>query len=154
MTERRIFHLTNPLARSNAAAAVAQATEGSVCEIRPAVRSLDQNAKLHAMVSDIAQQVEFFDQKRDAETVKRLLVDAYARVKQAMGEPLQGHGEVLPSLDGTGAVQLGIQTRRFNKEQMAELIEYLYAWGVDNKVRFSDATYAPAWYQDKGAQCA
>jgi len=152
MSEQR-FHLISPSARSSAIHAVAHAAVGMVCEIRQSTRSLDQNAKLHAIFADIARQIEFFGQKRDAETVKRLLVDAFARVKKAEGEPLQGYGSVLPSLIGDGVVQLGIQTRRFTKAQMAEFITYLQAWCVDNDVRLSDAAYVPDWYQDREAQC-
>jgi len=111
-------------------------------------RSLDQNALLHAMLTDIARQYEFFGQKRDVETVKRLLVDAFARVKAEMGEPLAGHGDTLPSLGGHGAVQLGVQTRHLSKALMGELIEYLYSWGADNGVRFTDTkAEIPGWVQ-------
>jgi len=111
-------------------------------------RSADQNARMHAMFADIARQYEFFGLKRDVETVKRLLVDAFARVKAKMGEPLAGHGSVLPSLDGNGAVQLGIQTRHLSKALVGELIEYLYCWGADNGVRFTDTkAEIPGWVQ-------
>jgi len=100
------------------------------------------------MLTDIAHQHEFFGQKRDVETVKRLLVDAFARVKAEMGEPLAGHGCTLPSLDGRGAVQLGVQTRHLSKALMGELIEYLYSWGADNGVRFTDTrAEIPGWVQ-------
>jgi len=109
-------------------------------------RSLDQNARMHAMFADIARQYEFFGSMRDVETVKRLLVDAFARAKAKLGEPLEGHGHTLPSLDGRGVVQLGIQTRYLSKALVGELIEYLYYWGAENGVRFSDAKAdIPEW---------
>jgi len=145
------FHLTSQLARQSAVRAIAAAVDGMVCEVKPSTRSLEQNHKLHAMFSDIAKQVEFFGKKRDTETAKRLLVDAFARVKAAMGEPLPGYGISVPSLIGDGVVQLGIQTRRFSKALMAEFITYLHAWGVDNGVRFSDSAYVPGWHQDRSA---
>ena len=107
-----------------------------------------QEEKYHAMLGDISKQVPFFGQKRDLETVKRLLVDAYARVKVQEGEPIQGWGSVLPSLDGAGVVQLGVQTRRFTIKQAAEFIEYLYAWGSDNDVVWSEPIEVPGWARE------
>jgi len=111
------------------------------------VRNLSQNARLHALFADIARQHEFFGKKRDVETVKRLLVDAFARVKENMGEPLASpQGQMLPSLVGDGYVQLGLQTRRLSKKMMAELIEYVTAWAVENDVRLSDPRVeVPGW---------
>jgi len=148
MTTQR-YPLNGPANRRAAVRAIAQAADAMVCEIRPATRSLDQNSRLHAMFADVARQVEFFGQKRDAETVKRLLIDAFARVKAAMNEPLYGYGQVLPSLDGSGVVQLGLQTRTFSKALMSEFVDYLHAWGVDNDVRWTGPVEVPGWYQDK-----
>lgn|SRR5690606_30249079 len=129
---------------------VAQAQEGwFFTPPQEPTRSLDQNARLHAMLGDIAKQVEFFGQKRDLETVKRLLVDAFARVKADEGDPLPGHGYTLPSLDGQGVVQLGVQTRRLSKRLMSELIEYLFAWGDENGVLWSETVEVPGWVRDR-----
>lgn len=92
------------------------------------------------MLGDIAKQVEFFGQKRDDETTKRLLIDAFARVRKEEGRPLPGHGAVLPSLDGMGVVQLGVQSRSFSKDDASEFIEYLFAFGAENSVIWSDPT--------------
>jgi len=141
----------SPATRTKCVQAVQDAPDGWLFT-PPAepTRGISQNAKLHALFADIARQHEFFGQKRDMETVKRLLVDAFARVKAAMGEPLPKHGHMLPSLDGRGAVQLGIQTRNLSARLMSELIEYVHAWGAENNVRFTDNTaQVPDWYQDK-----
>lgn len=110
-----------------------------------------QNERYHAMLGDIAKQCEFFGQKRDLETVKRLLVDAFARVMAADGNPIQGWGTVLPSLDGSGVVQLGIQTRRFTVRQASEFIEYLFAWGAENGVTWSEKIDVPGWVREEVA---
>lgn len=110
-----------------------------------------QNERFHAMLGDIAKQVEFFGQKRDPETVKRLLVDAFCRVMAEDGDPIQGWGTVLPSLDGSGVVQLGVQTRRFTIRQASEFIEYLFAWGAENGVIWSEKIDVPGWLREKVA---
>lgn len=129
---------------------VAQAPEGWIfTPPKEPKRTDDQNARLHAMLGDIAKQVEFFGQKRDLETVKRLLVDAFARVKADEGEAIPGHGYTLPSLDGRGVVQLGVQTRSLGKRVTSELIEYLFAWGGENNVRWSERVDIPGWVRDR-----
>jgi len=145
------FHLINQPIRARAVRTVLSAPDGYLCEIKPATRSAIQNAKCHAILADISEQYEFVCGKLNTEDTKRMLVDAFARVKAAMGEPLPGYGISVPSLIGEGVVQLGIQTRRFSKALMAEFITYLHAWGVDHGVRFSDETYVPGWYQDRSA---
>jgi len=71
--------------------------------------------------------------KLNREDWKRLLIDAFARIKAAEGNPLKGYGRILPSLDGTGFVQLGVQSRDFRKSEASEFIEYLYAFGADHE---------------------
>lgn len=66
-----------------------------VLEVKPETRSDRQNRFLHAMLGDIAAQVEWAGKKRDAETWKRLLVAAWCRARR---EPV----ELLPALDGVG----------------------------------------------------
>jgi hypothetical protein len=146
MTTRQTFKLVHESARRNAISAVARAPDGYCVEIKEANKSRDQEAKYHAIFSDVAKQVEFMGRKRDAETWKRLLVDAFARLKTAEGDPVQGVGAIVPNLDGSGFVQLGVQTRRFSKRHASEFIEFLLAWGVDQNVVWSDP--APQGYEE------
>jgi hypothetical protein len=83
---------------------------------------------------------------RDRETWKRLLVDSFARVKAAEGDPVQGVGSIIPNLDGTGFVQLGVQTRKFSKRHASEFIEFLLAWTTEKGVALKDAP--PRGYED------
>jgi hypothetical protein len=41
-------------------------------------------------------------------------------------------------LDSTGIVQLGIQTRKFTKEQASEFVEFLLAWCADNGIELKE----------------
>lgn len=144
--DKQVFRLVHPTARQLASRACINAPDGFICEIKPANKSRDQEAKYHAMFSDVARQVEFMGSKRDSETWKRLLVDAFARVKAADNDPVQGVGAIVPNLDGTGFVQLGVQTRRFSKRHASEFIEFILSWGVDNDVQWSDP--APQGYEE------
>lgn len=146
MSEKQVFRLVHPTARQLASRACINAPDGYVVEIKPSSKSRDQEAKYHAMFADVARQVEFMGSMRDAETWKRLLVDAFARVKAADNDPVQGVGAIVPNLDGTGFVQLGVQTRRFSKRHASEFIEFLLAWGVDNDVVWTDPV--PQGYEE------
>lgn len=88
------------------------------------------------MIGDIANQCEFMGKKFDREDWKRLLLDAFARYMQELGTPLSHGGRVVPSLDGTGVVQLGVQSRQFRKREAALFIEFLDYYGAENGVRF------------------
>lgn len=144
--ERQLFRLVHPTARQMASRAVINAPDGFVVEIKPANKSRDQEAKYHAMFADVARQVEFMGSKRDAETWKRLLVDAFARVKAAEGDPVQGVGAIVPNLDASGFVQLGVQTRRFGKRHASEFIEFLLAFGAERDVKWTDPV--PQGYEE------
>lgn len=53
---------------------------GKVVTLQDPPKSRDQEAKYHAMFSDIARQCTFMGQKWSADDWKRLLVDSFARV--------------------------------------------------------------------------
>jgi len=97
-------------------------------EVKDASKSREQEEKYHAIIGDIARQAKHMGSKWDAEDWKRLLVDQYARDRMMYGAP------ILPNLDGTGIVQLGVQTRHFTKEQASEFVEFLTAWSSENGI--------------------
>ena len=101
-------------------------------EIKAESRSDEQNAKYHAMLSEIAVQAQHLGAKWSAEDWKRLLVDLFAKETGLQG------GKIIPSLDGAGIVQLGLQTRDFTKEQAAEFITFLEAWGANNGIIYKE----------------
>ncbi len=135
---KQTFRLIHDQARRGACEAIKNAHEGYVVTITEPNRNLEQNAKIHAQISDIARQCRFMGRRFSVEDWKRLLIDAFARIKVAEGSPLRGWGRILPNLDGSGFVQLGVQSRDFKKAEASEFVEYLYAWGTGNDVAWSD----------------
>ena len=109
-----------------------------VVEIRPETRSTAQNARLHAMLGDVARQVEWAGKKRDATTWKRLMTAAWLR---ARGEQL----EVLPAIDGYGVDIVFERTSRLSRAECGELMEFISAWGAEHGVEFREAL---AWDVD------
>lgn len=94
-------------------------------------RTLAENALLHALLSQVARQIEWAGKKRDLETWKRLMVSAWCRTR---GESI----EVLPALDGHGVDLVPVRTSKLSRRDCAELIEFVYAWGADQGITWDD----------------
>lgn len=105
-------------------------------EVRPEKRSDAENRLLHALLTHIARSQEWAGKKRDVETWKRLLTAAWLR---ARGE----HIEMLPALDGHGIDIVFRRTSDLTKGECAELIEFIYAWGVQNDLQFPPKPIEP-----------
>lgn len=103
-------------------------------EVKDASKSREQEEKYHAIIGDIAKQASHLGSKWDAESWKRLLVWQFCKDKQIDA------GKIVPSLDMTGVVQLGQQTRKFTKEQASEFVEFLLAWCADNGIELNEKT--------------
>jgi hypothetical protein len=101
-------------------------------EIKPASKSRDQEEKYHAIIGDIAKQAQHMGAKWSAEDWKRLLVDKYMR------EHWHSDLTIIPNLDSTGIVQLGVQTRKFTKEQASEFVAFLICWCDQNGIELND----------------
>jgi hypothetical protein len=127
---KRVFFLVHDVARRNAYQAVQDAPEGYCVEVKERTRTLEQNAKLWAMLGDVARQIEWHGQKLTAENWKDMFSASLKR--QA----------AVPGIDG-GFVVLGTRTSRMTKSEMAELIELMYAFGSEHGVQWSD----PAEYE-------
>lgn len=104
-------------------------------EIKSESKTRDQEEKYHAMIGEIATQAQHLGAKWSTEDWKRLLVDLFAKETGLQG------GKIIPSLDGQGIVQLGLQTRNFTKEQAMEFITFLEAWGASNGIIFKETAH-------------
>ena len=112
------------------AKALLMAEHRLVLTVKPATRTDDMNARLHATISDVAKQLEWAGKKRDVETWKRLLVAAWLR---ARGEAL----EILPAVDGKGVDIVFQRTSKLSQRDCGELTEFIYAWGSEHGVKFA-----------------
>lgn len=109
------------------------APEGYVCRITPPVKSREQEEKYHAIIGEIAAKEELHGQKLDAESWKRLLLDAFKH--ETKGDPdLAGEWEkfgslkLLPALNHPGFVAVGEQSRKFSKKLAGAFIAWLQAF--------------------------
>lgn len=125
MTDKRTFILSHPQARANALHAVNTTPDGYAVVIRPPTRSLDQNAKLWAALTDVSRQVVWHGRKLEPESWKHMFTAALSKQ------------DVVPGIEG-GFVVLGKSTSKMTKAEMAELIELITAFGVQQDVAFGD----------------
>lgn len=135
---KQTFIMVHDTARRNAFKAVESAPFGYMVQISEPQKKRVQEERYHAMIGDIAKQCEFMGGKLDSEDWKRLLVDMFAKVMRELGTPLHHDGRVIPSLDFERVVQLGIQTREFRVAEASNFIEFLFAFGAERDVRWSE----------------
>ncbi|EGA4217212.1 recombination protein NinB, partial [Escherichia coli] len=79
-------------------------------------RNLDQNAKFHAMLADIARQVQWCDKWLKPEQWKVLLISGHAVATKQ-------EADVLPGLEGE-YVNIRESSAQMSVKRMASLIEY------------------------------
>lgn len=91
-------------------------------------RTIEQNSALHALCHEVAQQRVWAGKHLDAEAWKRLFLDAWARATE------RRQVEIVPSLDSSSIVQLGIQSRSLSVDEMSELLEFIHSWCAENGV--------------------
>ena len=124
-----MFRLVHAEARRRACAAIMSAPDGWVVKLSEPTRSLEQNAKFHAICADLARSgVEWAGKKRTTEQWKVLLVSGHA-IATNLG------AEMVPGLEGE-FVNLRESTARMSKARSTSLIEYALAFCADREVVF------------------
>jgi hypothetical protein len=123
MTGQTII-LAGDVQRQNAKQLIDRAPVGAVVNVREATRTLDQNAKLWAMLSDVSR-AKPEGRKHTTEVWKCLFM-------QACGHEVQ----FLMGLDGN-PFPSGFKSSKLSKRQMCELIDFIDAWGSERGVVWS-----------------
>lgn len=96
-----------------------------IVELKPETRSLAQNRRLWAMLTDISEQVNWYG--------KRLTQEDWKHVFTASLKKL----DVVPNLDGTGFVALGMSTSKMTRAEMCDMQTLMEAFGAEKGVRFT-----------------
>lgn len=97
-----------------------------VVEVKPLTRTLEQNAKLWAVLADVSEQVNWHGQKLTPEDWKHVFSAALNQQR------------VVPNIDSTGFVVLGQSTSKMTVRQMADMIELINAFGAERNVNFKE----------------
>jgi hypothetical protein len=121
------YQLTLTADRSIAMQAIREAPDGARLTIKTARRSTDQNARMWAMLTDVAMQLEWHGQKLSTNDWKLLFLDLLRRELR-----------LVPNLDKTGWVNLGRSSSDLSKAEMGDLMELIAAFGAQHGVTFRD----------------
>ena len=124
---RAVLILHRQSDRDRASAWVRSAPWGTRITFQEAKRSSDQNAKMWAMLTEVARQVKWHGQKLSADDWKLVFLAA-----------LKAELRIVPNLDGTGFVQLGRSSSDLSVSEMADLIDLIAAFGARQGVEFAD----------------
>jgi hypothetical protein len=92
---------------------------------KQARRSVDQNALMWSLLSEISRKVKWFDEKLTVDEWKDLFCAALKKSK------------AVPGIDG-GVVFLGLHTSTMTKAEFSELIELIYAFAAQHGVKLND----------------
>jgi hypothetical protein len=112
---------------------VCKAPIGTRVEFKGPKRSLPQNERLWAMLTDVATQVKWDGAWRTANDWKDLFMDALPREVRTVS-----------ALDGVGIVALGRSSSNLSKEEMSDLFILIERFGANHGVKFNDPAMAAA----------
>lgn len=107
------------------------APDGTRVDFKAAKRSLPQNDRMWAMLTDIAAQKEHCGRKYTPDQWKVLFMHACGREMQ-----------FVPTLDGQSFMPLGYRSSELSKGEMSALIDCMMSWGAENGVTFHDQAVA------------
>lgn len=124
---RALIVIKNERDRQKAASWCMNAPNGTRIEFKESKRSVPQNSKLWAMLSDIAAQVTWHGIRLSPDDFKLLLMDALKREVR-----------MVPNVDGNGFVSLGRSSSDLSKAEFADLLELVAMFGAKHGVKFSD----------------
>jgi hypothetical protein len=119
--------------RARAARWVAKAPPGTRLTFQATKRTLDQNSRFWAMLTDVATQKEHHGRRYTADQWKVIFMHACGREVQ-----------FLPSLDGSTFIPWGQSSSDLSKGEMSELMEFIAAWGAEHGVQFHEPEKAAA----------
>ena len=123
--------IRNATDRARIAKWAAGVPAGTRVEFKQVKRSLPQNDRLWAMLTDISRQLTWHGIKLSPEDWKLMMLDGLKRELR-----------IVPNIDGTGFVNLGRSSSDLSKQEFTELIELVFAFGAKHGVTFQDDAQA------------
>jgi hypothetical protein len=124
---RALVILNRASDRERVQAWAAKAPWGTRVTFQEAKRTTDQNARMWAMLTDVARQVKWDGLKLSADDWKLIFM---AALKQEL--------RMVRNLDGTGFVQLGRSSSDLSVAEMADLMDLIAAFGAREGVTFAE----------------
>lgn len=100
---------------------------GTRVEFKKPRRTIPQNDRMWAMLSDVAAQVLWHGLRLSPDDWKLVFLDALKREVR-----------MVPNIDGNGFVSLGRSSSDLSKEEMGDLMELIAAFGANHGVKFHE----------------
>lgn len=131
---KETIHLT-PQSRAYAIECLRRRPDGDVMVLSEPTRSIDQNALLWALLTDVSRQVVWHGRTLTPGEWKDFFSASLRKLN------------VVPNMEGTGFIALGQSTSRMTKRMFSDLCELISAFGSEQGVRWS----APACMAEMAA---
>lgn len=113
--------------RARVATWAAKAPYGTRVEFKATKRTIPQNDRMWAMLTDVSRQVEWHGMKLTPDDWKLMFLDGLKRELR-----------VVPNIDGNGFVNLGRSSSDLSKQEMSDMIELIREFGARHGVTFID----------------
>lgn len=97
-----------------------------ILEVKEFTRTVEQNSKLWALLTEVSAQVNWHGQKLSNEDWKHVFSAAMSQQR------------VVPNIDSTGFVVLGKSTSKMSVAEMMDMIELIQAFGAQHGVKFKE----------------
>lgn len=124
---RATLIITSDRERQKAASWVMNAPWNTRIDFKAPKRTLPQNDRMWAMLTDVAQQVLWHGLRLTPDDWKLVFLDALKREVR-----------MVPNIDGNGFVNLGRSSSDLSKDEMTDLIELIFAFGARHGVEFHE----------------
>lgn len=124
---RYLVTLNSDRDRLRATQIITAAPAGSRMEIKAAKRSIPQNDRMWAMLTEVARQLPWHGQRLRPDDWKLIFLDALKR-----------EARTVPNIDGTGFVDIARSSSDLSKSEFTDLIELMFEFGARHGVKFQD----------------
>lgn len=124
---RALITLVNEQGRLRAAKWLTQAPIGTRVEFKAPKRSIPQNDKMWAALTDVATQLPWHGVKLSPDDWKLIFLDALKRELRTV-----------LNIEGNGMVNLGRSSSDLSKSEMTDMIELIHQFGANHGVTFHE----------------
>lgn len=128
---RALLVLANDSFRRRAIDWITKAPKDTRIEFKGPKRSLPQNDRMWAMLTDLSMQLGWHGKQLTTGDWKLIMLDAMRRESR---EELR----IVPNSDGTGFVNLSTSSSDLSKEEMTAMIEVMFAFGAKHGVEWTE----------------
>lgn len=131
MSDRAALVLNTERDRQRASQWCINAPPGTRVEWKRSKRTIPQNDKLWACLTDVSRQVDWYGQKLSPTDWKDVFTASLRKAR------------VVPGIDAGSFVLLGLHTSDMDKNELSNLLELIHAFGAEHGVVFHDRADVP-----------